>query len=94
MVWAKCRASCCGLYRSICAWDAHHLVHMPVRAFCARCLCVLCVLLCVLGFVVLQVAFLVSWHLVVVSVPSCGGIRLRAGLLSVHGRIVAGFCDL
>ena len=89
-----CMASCCGLYRSICAWGAHHIVRMPVRAFCAGCLCVLCVLLCVLGFVVLQVAFLVSWHLVVVSVPSCGGIRLRAGLLSVHGGLMAGFCDL
>ena len=43
---------------------------------------------------VLQVAFLVSWHLVVVSVPPCGGIRLRAGLLSVHGGLMAGFCDL
>ena len=29
-----------------------------------------------------------------VSVPPCGGIRLRARLVSVCGVLVAGFCDL
>jgi len=32
--------------------------------------------------------------MVVVSVPPCGGIRLRGGLVSVRDGLVAGFCDL
>ena len=43
---------------------------------------------------VLEVAFGVLWPMVVVCVPPCGGIRLRTGLVSVRGGLVAGFCEL
>ena len=94
VVWANCRASCFGLYRSIFALGEHHIVRMPVRVFCAGYLCVLGVPLCLLSIVVLQVGFSALWHMVMVSVPPCGGIRLRARLVSVCGVLVAGFCDL
>ena len=32
--------------------------------------------------------------MVVVSVPPCGGIRLRGGLVSVRGGLLAGLCEL
>ena len=43
---------------------------------------------------VLEVGFGVLWPMVVVCVPPCGGIRLRTGLVSVRGGLVAGFCEL
>ena len=94
VVWANCRASCFGLYRLIFALGEHHIVRMPVRVFCAGYLCVLGVPLCLLSIVVLQVAFSALWYMVMVSVPPCGGIRLRARLVSVCGVLVAGFYDL
>ena len=79
VVWANCRASYFGLYRSIFALGVHHTPRMPIRVFCAVWLCVLYGPLCLSGMAVLEVAFGVLWPMVVLCVPPCGGIRLRTG---------------
>ena len=73
VVWAICRASFSGLYRSIFALGGHHILRSSVRVFSAGCFCVLCVSLCFLDIIVVQVAFSALWHMVMVSAPLCGG---------------------
>ena len=57
VVWASCKVSYFGLYRSIFALGAHHTPRMPICELCAVWLCVLYGPFCLSGMAVLEVAF-------------------------------------